>query len=81
MNEYFGKELVITGNVKYIGEGEDPAENIYMKAYARALKEVYVQPERLSPEDAKIYKGTLPYCLNWCDPTTSVSDSLNSTNK
>jgi len=48
----FGSELILTGNVKYIGEGEDPAENPYMKAYARALKEVY-QPERLNPEDHK----------------------------
>jgi len=39
------------------------------------------QPERLSPEGAKEYKGTLPDVLNWCDPTTSVSDSLNQANK
>jgi hypothetical protein len=47
----FGSELILTGDVKYIGEGEDPAENPYMKAYSRALKEVY-QPVRLNPEDA-----------------------------
>ena len=46
----FGRELIITGDVKYIGEGEDPAENPYMKAYATALKEVY-QPESSKRED------------------------------
>lgn len=51
-NDWFGKEVIINGNVKYIGEGEDPAENPYMKVYARALKEVY-QPERLSEEDSE----------------------------
>ena len=34
--------------------------------------------ERLNPEDAKVYKGTLPDYLNWCDPTVSVCDSPNS---
>jgi hypothetical protein len=36
--------------------------------------------ERLNPEDAKVYKGTLPDCLNWCAPTTSVCDSPNPEN-
>ncbi len=40
-NKYFGKEIILDENVKYIGEGEDPAENPYMKAYVNALKEVY----------------------------------------
>ncbi len=49
----FGRQLILNGDVKYVGEGEDPAENPYMKAYARALKEVY-QPKRLNPE-ASLY--------------------------
>lgn len=48
----FGSELILTGNVKYIGEGEDPSENPYMKAYARALKEIY-QPDRLRRVDTE----------------------------
>ncbi len=50
MTEFFGKQLIITENVKYIGDGEDPSENPYMKVYAKALKEVY-QPERSKRED------------------------------
>ena len=48
----FGSEIIISGDVKYIGEGEDPAENPYMKAYANALKKLY-QPERSKREDCK----------------------------
>jgi hypothetical protein len=66
---YFGKKLVITDQVKYVGEGEDPAENIYMKAYAKALKEFYGQPERLSPGDHIV------------DDNEMISDSLNQANK
>ena len=54
MND-FGRELIINGEVKYIGEGEDPAENPYMKAYATALKEAY-QPERLSEKTPEMEK-------------------------
>jgi len=39
------------------------------------------QPERLNLEDAKVYAGTLPDCLNWCDPTSSVCDSPTTENK
>ena len=48
----FGSTLILSSDVKYIGDGEDPAENLYMKAFARALKEVY-QPERSKREDAE----------------------------
>jgi len=48
----FGATLIIDGDVKYIGEGEDPADDPLMKSYARALKEVY-QPERSKREDLK----------------------------
>lgn len=34
--------------------------------------------ERLKRSDAKIYEGTLPDKLNWCDPTTLQSESPNS---
>jgi len=60
----FGKQGEI-----FIVESTDPlSECICAKCY---------QPERLSEETA-IYKGILPDCLNWCNPTTSGSDSLNS---
>ncbi len=60
---YFGRKLILNGNVKYIGEGEDPAENPYMKAYAKSLKEVY-QPERSKREDLdKLFpNGKCPFC-------------------
>jgi hypothetical protein len=40
-DDYFGKTLTISDKVVYIGEGEDPAKDPYMIAYAKALKEVY----------------------------------------
>ena len=43
------------------------------------IKDIYIQPDRLNPESAT-YAGTLPDCLNWCDPT-SASDSQSTTNK
>ena len=51
MTEFYGSSVVITGQVQYVGEGEDPSTNPWMIAYAKALKQVY-QPERLNPEDA-----------------------------
>lgn len=48
---YFGSKLEITGQVQYIGEGEDPKNNIGFQAWAKAFKEVYGQPDRLNPED------------------------------
>ena len=36
--EGYGKEVILTGNVKYIGEGDDPAEDPAIKMYAQALK-------------------------------------------
>lgn len=53
----FGRELILNGDVKYIGEGEDPAENPIMKAYAKSLKEVY-QPERSKREDSILEEAT-----------------------
>ncbi len=41
MDEFYGAKLTITEGVKYIGEGENPANNPYMIAYAKALKELY----------------------------------------
>lgn len=52
MNKFYGTELTINEDVKYIGEGEDPLDNPYMIAYAKALKDIY-QPERLNPEAPK----------------------------
>jgi hypothetical protein len=39
-------ELTITEEVKYVGEGEDPANDPYMIAYKKALESIY-QPERI----------------------------------
>lgn len=50
---YFGAEVQITGEVQYIGEGEDPKDNVGFQIWAKAFKEVYGQPERLNPEDVK----------------------------
>ena len=50
MDEFFGVELILNGDVKYVGEGEDPSKNPYMIAYANALKKIY-QPERSKRED------------------------------
>ena len=36
--EGYGKEVILTGNVKYIGEGDDPAEDPAIKMYAQAWK-------------------------------------------
>jgi uncharacterized protein affecting Mg2+/Co2+ transport len=46
-NEWFGKEITILGDVQYIGEDEDPNDNRYMQAYAKALKEVYGEKEEI----------------------------------
>lgn len=47
------KVLVVTSEVKYIGEGDDPAEDPYMKAYARALKEVYGNKMEATNQDSE----------------------------
>jgi hypothetical protein len=52
MNDFYGTQVVLNEGVKYIGDGEDPADNLWMKAYIKALKEFY-QPERLNPEASK----------------------------
>ena len=68
------KELILTGDVKYVGDGKDPAQDPYMKAYARALKEVY-QPERTTPEDDKVMWSSVldeyPYQPFICDVPNS----------
>jgi|GEM_PF-4320173 hypothetical protein len=46
-NEWFGKEIIITGDVQYIGDGEDPKDNQYMQAYAKALKEIYAEKKEV----------------------------------
>jgi hypothetical protein len=46
MNEvFFGKELIITGEVKYVGEGEDPENNPGFIAWKKALKSVLEKEE------------------------------------
>ncbi len=81
MNENFGKQVIITGDVKYVGEGEDPAENIYMKAYANALKEVYGQPERLNLEDRFTPFGKALVAKMDNQLRELMCDSPNTTNK
>lgn len=46
-NDWFGKKITIDQEVKYVGEGEDPKDNPYMQAYAKALKEVYGKKEEV----------------------------------
>lgn len=46
-NEWFAKEVIISQDVKYVGEGEDPKDNPYMQAYAKALKDVYGKKEEV----------------------------------
>ena len=48
MNEYFGKQIILTEEVQYIGNGEDPKDNIGFQIWLNALKKVHGQPERLS---------------------------------
>jgi len=50
MNEFYGSRMTITGDVKYVGQGEDPATHPGIVAFARVLKEVY-HPERRKRED------------------------------
>lgn len=51
---YFGSTLEITGDVEYIGEGENPKDNPYFQAWSRAFKEIYGQPDRLRRVDTYI---------------------------
>jgi hypothetical protein len=37
----FGKEIIIKDDVKYIGPGEDPNNNLGFKAWKKAYKDVY----------------------------------------
>ncbi len=56
MNDFFGSELIINGDVKFIEDGEDPVEDTpLIKTYAKVLKEVY-QPERSKREDMNNYE-------------------------
>ena len=52
MTEFYGTKVIISGEVRYIGEDEDPITNPWFIAYVNALKEIY-QPERLNPEAPK----------------------------
>jgi len=49
LNTFFGEELIITGEVIYIGEGEDPKDNLGFQLWEKAFKEVYEKHEN-SPE-------------------------------
>ncbi len=48
---WFGKEIVITQDVVYVGDGENPKDNPYMQAWAKALKEVYGKKDQEDEED------------------------------
>jgi hypothetical protein len=44
MNEdekWFGKKLILDQDVIYIGDEENPKDNPYFQAWAKAFKEVY----------------------------------------
>lgn len=45
MNE-FGKTLEITGEVQYVGDGEDPKDNVGFQMWARTLKAVYEESNK-----------------------------------
>ncbi len=38
-NQDYGKQITITGPVKFIGEGEDPKENLGFQIWEKALIE------------------------------------------
>lgn len=40
-DEFFGKSILITGDVKYVGEDEDPATNPGFMAWKKAFEEIY----------------------------------------
>lgn len=38
MGNYYGARILITHQVKYVGEGDDPSEDPYMKSLENAYK-------------------------------------------
>ena len=50
MKNLYGKEVIIKDKVNYIGKEENPIADSYLKAYAKALKEV----EKIKQENLKI---------------------------
>ena len=45
----FGKKLILTNDVIYIGEGEDPRDNLGFQMCVKALKEIH--EEELSKQN------------------------------
>ena len=50
MNE-FGREIIIDQDVVYVGEGENPKDNLAFQMWEKSFKEVYGQSERSKRED------------------------------
>lgn len=66
----YGKHITITGEVKYIGDGENPEDNIVFKAWKKAFIDFHNQPERLNPEESKFYSEfgcSMPISFNTSD--------------
>ena len=41
MNEnFFGKEVMIIGDVEYIGDGDNPKDCLYIQAHKKALEDI-----------------------------------------
>lgn len=47
MSDYFGKILEITDDVKYIGDGEDPKDNIEFQIWEKSFKTVYGETKKM----------------------------------
>ena len=45
MNEWFGKELILSTDVKYVGDGEDPATNPVFIAWKQAFESLNIEPK------------------------------------
>jgi len=40
-SEFYGSKLTIYGAVKYIGEGEDPENDVFFQIWKKALENIY----------------------------------------
>ena len=62
----YGKKIVVTQEVSYVGEGENPKDNIYFKTWEKILKEcMSEQQQTASPELQAFFEKLLKlkqYC-------------------
>ncbi len=77
MTKYYGKEIIITGEVKFVGDAENPEDDFSFQTWKKAFHEIHSQPERLNEKTYFRNKdGTYPPL----EPVTGC-DSPNSENK